>query len=117
VENEAWDGSITMTVKIVNVMKHDDTEYLVVQTPCIGQCVVLSRPSTAMQITAQSTHVRIVVAQYSPRAKQTPTGCPRSYTSPDPTLSSLLPRKKRSLRDIYNEDHQIHFHFFLFSHK
>jgi hypothetical protein len=35
-ENEAWDGSITKTIKIIDAMEHDDTKYEVVQTPCIG---------------------------------------------------------------------------------
>jgi hypothetical protein len=48
--------------------------------------------------------------------QQTLTSSPSSYTSPDPTLASLLPRKTRSLRDIYNEDATNSFLFFsLFS--
>jgi hypothetical protein len=42
--------------------------------------------------------------QYTPRAQQTPTSNLSSSTSPNPTLASLLPRKTRSLRNIYNED-------------
>jgi hypothetical protein len=52
VENEAWDGTIKKTVKIINAMEHDDTKNEVVQTPYIGQCAVSSAPGTAMQITA-----------------------------------------------------------------
>jgi hypothetical protein len=39
-ENEAWNGSITKTLKIIDAMEHDDTEDEMVQTPCTGQCVV-----------------------------------------------------------------------------
>jgi hypothetical protein len=35
VENEAWDGRIKNTVRIIDAIEHDDTEYEVVQTPCI----------------------------------------------------------------------------------
>jgi hypothetical protein len=34
-ENEAWDGIIEKTIQIFDAMLHDDTEYEVVQTPCI----------------------------------------------------------------------------------
>ena len=36
VENEAWDGSITKILKIIDVIEHDDIEDEVVQTPCIS---------------------------------------------------------------------------------
>jgi hypothetical protein len=39
-ENEAWNGSISKTLKIIDAMEHDDTEDEMVQTPCTGQCVV-----------------------------------------------------------------------------
>jgi hypothetical protein len=39
-ENEAWNGSITKTLKIIDAMEHDDMEDEMVQTPCTGQCVV-----------------------------------------------------------------------------
>jgi hypothetical protein len=42
--------------------------------------------------------------QSTPRAQQTPVSSQSSSTYPDPTLASLLPRKTRSLRDLYNED-------------
>jgi hypothetical protein len=50
-ENEAWDGSIAKTIKIIDAMEHDDTEDEVVQTPCTSQCRVPSTPGTATQIT------------------------------------------------------------------
>jgi len=34
VENEAWDGSIENTVKIIDAMDHDDTKDEMVQTQC-----------------------------------------------------------------------------------
>ena len=42
--------------------------------------------------------------QSTPRAQQPPTSSPSSSSSPNPTLESLLPRKTRSMCDIYNED-------------
>jgi hypothetical protein len=36
--------------------------------------------------------------------QESPTPSPSSYTSLDPTLAVLLPKKTRILRDIYNED-------------
>jgi hypothetical protein len=76
----------------------------VVQTPCTSQCAVPSTSGTAMEIIAQNTSVKTVGAQSTPRVQETPTRSPSSYTSPDPTLAILLPRKTRILRDIYNED-------------
>jgi hypothetical protein len=61
VENEAWDGSITKIVKIIDVMEHDDTKDEVVQTPCTSQCAIPSTPGTATQITTQSTPIRTSV--------------------------------------------------------
>lgn len=115
-ENETWDGTIEKIVKIIHEMEHDDTKDEVIQTPCTSQCVVPSTSSTVRQITTQSTSVRIVGAQSIPRVQQTPTSNPSSSTSPDPTLASLLPRKTRSLHNIYNEDATDSFSFFsLFS--
>jgi len=45
-----------------------------------------------------------VCTQSTPRAQQTPTNNPSSYTSPDPTLSNMLPIKKRIMHYIYNFD-------------
>jgi hypothetical protein len=116
VENEAWDGSIVKTLKIIDVMEHDDTKYEMVQTPCIYKCVVPSTSGTTTQIIVQNTLVRRVGAQSTPRVQQTPTISPRSSTSPDPTLSIMLPRKTRSIHNIYNEDATNSFLvFYLFS--
>jgi hypothetical protein len=105
VENEAWDGSIEKTIKIINAMEHDEIEYEVFQTPCTGQCIIVpSTPSTATQNIAQSTPVRTADAQSTPRVQQTPARSPSSSTSRDPNLASMLPRKTRSLCNIYNED-------------
>jgi len=67
-ENEAWDGSVEKTVKIINAIVHDDTEEEVVQTPCTSQCTVTSTTGTAIQIPAQTTLVRSSGAQSTPRA-------------------------------------------------
>jgi hypothetical protein len=101
-ENEAWDGTIEKTVKIIDTMEHNDAEDKVVQTPYTGQYAVSSTPGTAMQITTQNTSVRTTSAESTPRAQQTPTSSLSTSTSPYPTLTSLLPRKTRSLHDIYN---------------
>lgn len=101
-ENEAWDGSVENTIKIVNAIGHDEIEEEVVQTPCTSQCTVPS--TTAMQILVQTTAVRTTCAQSTPREKQTPVNSPSSFTYLDPTLASLLQRKTRSLCDIYNDD-------------
>jgi hypothetical protein len=114
VENEAWDGSITNTIIIINAIEHDNTEEEVVQTPGTSQCAVPS--TTATQIPVQSTPVRSVGAQSTPRAHQTLASCPSSSTSLDQMLAGLLPRKTRSMCDIYNEDTTNSFSFFaLFS--
>jgi hypothetical protein len=110
VENEAWDGSIEKIVRIIDAMDHDDTEEDMFQAPTIGQCTV---PSTrAMKCATQTTPVSSGSAQSTPRVKQIPTSSPSSSTSRDPPLASLLPKKTRSLRDIYNEDTTIFFSIF-----
>jgi len=58
VENEAWDGSIERIVKIIDVIKHDDMEDEVAQTPIISQDVVTSTPWTAPQIPTYTTLVK-----------------------------------------------------------
>jgi hypothetical protein len=102
VENEAWNGRITKTVKIIDAM--EDTEDEMVQTPCTGRCVVLYTPGTMTQITVKNTPVRTTGAQSTPRAQQTSASSPSSSTSPDPNLANMLPRKTRNMCDIYNED-------------
>jgi hypothetical protein len=68
------------------------------------------------QITVQNTLGRSIGVQSTPRAQQTPSSIPSSSTSLDPTLAILLPRKTRSLCNIYNEDTTNSFSFFsLFS--
>jgi hypothetical protein len=57
-KNEAWDGRITKTVKIIDVMEHEDMEKEVNQTPCISQCAIPSTLDTGMQIQTQTTPVR-----------------------------------------------------------
>jgi hypothetical protein len=52
----------------------------------------------------ESTPVRTTSAESTPREQQTPTRSMSNSASPYPTLASLLPRKTRSLHDIYNED-------------
>jgi hypothetical protein len=96
-ENEAWDGTIEKIVKIVDEMEHDDTKDEVVQTPFISQCIVPSTLGTIMEITTQSSQVRTTSVHSTPRAQQKLESSPSSFTSPDPTLASLLSRKTRSL--------------------
>jgi hypothetical protein len=74
----------------------------VVQTLGISQSELPSTPRTVTQITTQTTRVRSAGVQSSPRAQKPPTSSPSSSTSPDPTLGSILPRKIRSLCNIYN---------------
>jgi hypothetical protein len=61
VENEAWNGSISKKIKIIDSMEHEDTKEKVIQTPCTSQCTVPF--TTAMQITMQNTSVRSKGAQ------------------------------------------------------
>jgi hypothetical protein len=49
VENESWDGSITKTIRIIDVIEHDDTKEEVVKTPCTSQCTVPSATATQSQ--------------------------------------------------------------------
>ena len=46
VENESWDGTININVKIVSNVDNDDMEEEVVQTPHVSQSV--AAPSTPM---------------------------------------------------------------------
>jgi hypothetical protein len=71
VENEAWDGSIERTVKIIDAIGHDHTKDVVVQTPIIIQCAIPSIPRTVTQISTQTTPVRFAGAQSTPRAQKT----------------------------------------------
>jgi hypothetical protein len=71
-ENEAWDGSIERIVRIIDSMGHDDMEDQVVQTPSTSQCTIPSTPETMTQITTQTTLVRSVGVQSTPRVQQTP---------------------------------------------
>jgi hypothetical protein len=98
-ENEAWDGSIERIVGIIDAIVNDGIEEEVVKTPITSQSAV---PGTVTQIPAQTTLVRYAGVQSTPRTQQTPKINPSSYTSLDPTLSILLPKKTRSLCDIYN---------------
>ena len=45
-----------------------------------------------------------VTPRITSRVQQSPTGSPRSYPPPEPTLASLMPRKTRILREIYDVD-------------
>jgi hypothetical protein len=104
VENEAWDGSVEKTVRIIDVSGNDDIEDEVVKTPVISQCAVPSTTGIVTHILAQTTPVRFAGAHSTLKAQQTPTRSPSTSTSQEPTLSSLLPRKTRSFHDIYNVD-------------
>jgi hypothetical protein len=94
-------------------MTHDEMEEEVVQTQSTSESVV---PGTETQILVQTTPVRSVGAQSTLTMQKTPSSSPSSPTSPDITLASFLPRKTRSLCDIYNVDTTNSFSFFsLFS--
>jgi hypothetical protein len=75
-----------------------------VKTPYTGQCTVRLHLALQHKLPHKNTPVRTTSVQSTPRAQQTPTSSLSTSTSPDPTLASLLPRKTRSLCDIYNED-------------
>lgn len=75
-----------------------------VQELTTKKCAAPSISGIAMQIIAQNNQVRTTSAQSTPRVQQTSTNNPSSSISPDPTLPSLLPRKRRILHNIYNED-------------
>jgi hypothetical protein len=113
-DNEAWDGSIENTIIFIDVIAHDDTKEEVIQKPSTIQCAVPS--ITVTQIPVQTTLIRSTGAESTPTVQQTPTSSPSSSTSLDPTLASLLSRKKITLHDIYNEDTTNSFYVFsLFS--
>ena len=112
VENEAWNGSIERKVRIIDVIGHDVTEDEVVKTPVISQCVVPSKTIIVTHILAQTTSVRFVGVHSTLRAQKNPTSSPSNSTSPEPTLSSLLPRKTRIFHDIYNVDRKNEFSVF-----
>jgi hypothetical protein len=115
VENEAWDESIERMLKSIDTMGHDEIEDEVGQTPIINQSTIPSTPGTT-QISTQTTPVRYAGAQSTPREKQTLANSLSSSTSPYPILAILLPRKTRSLCDIYNIDKTNSFSLFsLFS--
>jgi hypothetical protein len=76
VENEAWDGSIERTVKVIDVIGKDDMEDEVVQTPILSHCAVPSIPGTVTQIPTQTTPVRFVGLQSTPSAQQIPASSP-----------------------------------------
>jgi len=69
VENEAWDGRIERTTKIIDAIGIDDIEDEVVQTLVVSQWIVPSTPGTMIQITTQTTLVRSVGVQSTPRAQ------------------------------------------------
>jgi hypothetical protein len=112
VENEAWNGGITKTIKIIDAM--EDIEDEMVQTPCTGRCIVLYTPDTTTEITVKNTPVRTAGAQSTPRVQQTSASSPCSSTSPDQNLANMLPIKTRNMLDIYNEDASNSFSFFFF---
>ena len=76
VENESWDGTVDINVKIVSNVDHDDMVEEVVQTPHVSQPVVASStPMTPRHGSAQ-VPLKQVAAQATststPRGQQTP---------------------------------------------
>ena len=98
VENESWDGTVEINVKIVSNVDSDDMEDEVVQIPHVSQPV--GAPSTPMTPSHGSTQgpSTQVVAQATltstPRGQQTPSSISSRSTSTEPM-------KTRSLREIY----------------
>ena len=71
VENESWDGTVDINVKIVLNVDNDDMEEGVVQTPHVSQPVIASStPMTPRHGSAQGPSTQVV-------AQATPTSTPR----------------------------------------
>ena len=100
VENESWDGTVDINVKIVSNVDNDDMEE-VVQTPHVSQPVAASStPMTPRHGSAQgpSTQVAAQATLTSrPRGQQTPSSISSRSTSTEPM-------KTRSLHEIYEAD-------------
>ena len=76
VENESWDGTVDINVKIVSNVDNDDMEEEVVQTPHVSQPV--ATPSTPMTPRHGSTQVPLTQVA----AQDTLTSTPRGQQSP-----------------------------------
>ena len=98
VENESWDGTVDINVKIVSNVNNDDMEEEVVQTPHVSQPVTApSIPMTPRHGSTQgpSTQVETQATLTStPRGQQTPSNTSSRSTSTDPV-------KTRTLKEIY----------------
>ena len=72
VENESWDGTVEINVKIVSNVDSDDMEDEVVQTPHVSQPVVAAStgPMTPRYGSAQGPSTQVA-------AQATPTSTPR----------------------------------------
>ena len=94
VENESWDGTVDINVKIVPNADNDDMAEEVVQTTHVSQLV--ATPSTPMKLQHGSTQgtSRQVASQATPGGQQTP-----SCSLLRSTSTELV--KTRSLREIY----------------
>ena len=98
VENESWDGTVDINVKIVSNVDNDDMEEGVVQIPPVSQPV--AAPSTPMKPrngSAQGPSTQVAT-------QATPTSTPRRQQTPSSISSrstSTEPMKTRSLQKIY----------------
>ena len=73
VENESWDGTVDINVKIVSNVDSDDMEEEVVQTPHVSQpAVAPSTPMTPRYGSAQGPLTQVA-------AQATPTSTPRGH--------------------------------------
>ena len=98
VENETWDGTVDIYVKIVSNVNNDDMKEEVVQTPHVIQPV--AAPSTPMTPRHGSTQGPLTQVA----AQATPMSTPRGQQTPSSISSRSTPTepvKTRSLREIY----------------
>ena len=83
VENESWDGTVDINVKIVSNVDNDDMEEEVVQIPHVIQSVIApSNPRTPRHGSGQGPLTQVA-------SQATPTSTPRGQHTPSSILSRL----------------------------
>ena len=84
-ENESWDGTVDINVKIVLNVENDDMEEEVVQTPHVSQPVIApSTPMTPRHGSAQGSSTQVAVQATptsTPTGQQTPSSISSRSTS------------------------------------
>ena len=97
-ENESWDGTVKINVKIVLNVDNDDMTEEVVQTPHVIQPVVVPlNPITLRHGSTQGTSTQLAT-------QATPTSTPRGQKTPSSIFlrsTSIELAKKRSQHEIY----------------